>query len=66
MLTKTPSDDVDKLLRRFTEWDSVNPKLALNFLLGSLGTQLRQGNSITPEKIQEILERSLRFSRIRK
>jgi hypothetical protein len=64
MQTRTP-EKVDELIQSFQR-DSVNKAYALNFILGTLSSQVQRGETLTAEKLFNILESALRFSKNRK
>ncbi|KAB2328968.1 hypothetical protein F7731_23755 [Cytobacillus depressus] len=65
MRTQTPADRCEELVKCFDR-DTVNHTYALNFILGTLRVYLQQGKTLTPEKLEDVLESALRFSKIRK
>lgn len=59
-----PTNNYDELISKFSR-NSINQSLALNFMLGVFKTQMNRGQEISPERLAEILESSLRFAKLR-
>lgn len=59
-----PSEKFLELSKQFHS-STVNQGMALNFVIGALGSFTKKGKQIETENINTILEGALRFSKVR-